>query len=450
MAKLPHPVIVVPGITASYLTDLYPFPPETLWAVMTKDYERAALHPDDLKAVLPTTARAYEAIEPAHVRSGQPYDIAYKELIEELRYNLKAKEDEPVPVFSFGYDWRQPLEAVENELVDFIEEVRRRTALLRHYNKDGYGENPKVNLVGHSMGGLVIADCLARFAGKLPVGKVVTLASPFQGSLEAVIKVTTGTANLGTDAPSSREREAARLTPGLYYLVPSFAEGLDITDQTLPKTLFDPNLWQPAIVETIAEYIRLHGVKAMNLADRRAMARDLFAGMLAAAQAHRARLDGFDLKKVGLKPEDWLCVVGVNATTRVRLRIDKQGPSPEFEFQSSDRDNQWSQPDAKDEDKRITGDGTVPFVGALPKFLPYESLVCVRPDDFGYWEIQDKATLKVAGFHGIMPNMDMLHRLIVRFFKGAADSHGNTWGLPPPGVSVEQWKPPIDLETPKT
>jgi pimeloyl-ACP methyl ester carboxylesterase len=446
MGKLPNPVIVVPGITASYLTDLYPIPPETLWAVLTKEYERAALHPDDLKATLPTTARTYEAIEPAHVRSGQPYDVAYKELISELRYNLKAKEDEPVPVFAFGYDWRQPLEAVENELVDFIEEVRRRTALMRHYNKDGYGEDSKVNLVGHSMGGLVIADCLARSAGKLPVGKIVTLASPFQGSLEAVIKVTTGTANLGPDPPSSREREAARLTPGLFYLVPSFQEGLTITDSTLPKTLFDPNLWQPAIVDTISEYIRLHGVRAMNATDRRAMARDLFAAMLGAAQAHRKRVDTLDLKKAGLKPEDWLCVVGVNSTTRVRLRIDRQGQAAEFEFQSSDRDNQWSKSGATDAEKRVTGDGTVPFEGAIPKFLPYESLVCVRPEDFGYWEIQDKITLNLAGFHGIMPNMDMLHRLIVRFFKDAPDSHGNTWGFAPPGVSDDDWKPPLDLK----
>src|SRR5258708_5492694 len=193
---LPNPVILVPGITASYLTDLYPIPPDTLWAVITKEYERAALHPDDLKAMLPATGRSYEAAEPAMVRSGQPFDIAYKELVEELRHNLRAKEDEPVPVFAFGYDWRQPLEAVENELVEFIEEVRRRTSLMRHYNKQGYGKDSKVNLIGHSMGGLLIASCLARFGQKLPVDKIVTLASPFQGSLEAVIKVTTGTANL--------------------------------------------------------------------------------------------------------------------------------------------------------------------------------------------------------------------------------------------------------------
>ena len=91
----------------------------------------------------------------------------------------------------------------------------------------------------------------------------------------------------------------------------------------------------------------------------------------------------------------------------------------------------------------MTGDGTVPFRGALPKFLPRESLVCVTPDDFGYWEIQDKLTTKLAGFHGILPNMNMLHRLIVIHFTDRKDVHGNIWGRRAPGVPKDSWKPPI-------
>jgi hypothetical protein len=49
----------------------------------------------------------------------------------------------------------------------------------------------------------------------------------------------------------------------------------------------------------------------------------------------------------------------------------------------------------------------------------------------------------VAGFHGILPNMDMLHRLIVRHFTGRVDSRGNTWGRPVPGV--KRWQPPMPL-----
>ena len=38
---LSNPVIVIPGITANYLRDDYTLPPETIWSVLTKSYERA-------------------------------------------------------------------------------------------------------------------------------------------------------------------------------------------------------------------------------------------------------------------------------------------------------------------------------------------------------------------------------------------------------------------------
>ncbi|MGB8274955.1 MAG: alpha/beta hydrolase, partial [Alphaproteobacteria bacterium] len=189
---LPNPVIVIPGITAIYLRDEYTLPPDVIWSVLTKEFERAALHPDNTR---------YEAQEPARVAPGQLYEIAYRELIEELRHNLCERVDEPVPVFPFGYDWRQPLASVEQQLAVFIDEVIARTALLRHYDRDGYATEPKVNLVGHSMGGLVIAGYLERTGRNAKVAKVATLATPFRGSFEAVIKVTTGTGNLGTEAP---------------------------------------------------------------------------------------------------------------------------------------------------------------------------------------------------------------------------------------------------------
>ena len=118
--SLPDPVIVVPGITATYLRDDYPLPPEIIWKVlpMHKDYGRATLHPDNPD---------YEAREPAVVRPGQLYEIAYKELIEELRYNLSPNVDQEVPVYPFGYDWRKPLEMIETELDVFIDEVIERT-----------------------------------------------------------------------------------------------------------------------------------------------------------------------------------------------------------------------------------------------------------------------------------------------------------------------------------
>lgn len=446
---LPYPVIVVPGITATYLRDDYLLPPDFPWTVMTKNFDRIALHPDDLR---------YESIEPAQMQPGQIYEVAYRELIEELRHNLSPKADQPVPVHPFSYDWRQPLDVVEAKLEAFINEVIDRTKLLRHYDADDYASDARVNLVGHSMGGLVIAGCVERMAragtAKKKIGKIASLASPFRGSFEAVIKIATGTANLGGGVPSSREREAARLMPSLYHLFPSMKDGDAVSiDPSFPKTsLFEPSLVQPSVLESIAEFIRLKG---LNKKERAAQAQELLASMLDQARSHRGRIEQFSLSDAGLTSNDWLCVVGVGSVTRVRMKVSNERGKPVYELSSSDRMNQWTNGIAKDgfdpqaeAKRRQTGDGTVPFEGAVPGFLARENLVCVTPDDYGYWELQDRSVSAVAGFHGILPNMDMLHRLLTTHFLSRQGDRNrpkykNIWGRPAPGVTEKTWAPAI-------
>lgn len=431
---LPDPVIVVPGITATYLRDEYALPPETVWSVLTKHYDRFSLHPDDMR---------YESAEPARVRPDQVFEVAYRELIQELRHNLSARDDQPVPVYPFAYDWRRPLKETEADLARFIDEVIGRTSLLRHYDKAGYAEAPRVNLVGHSMGGLIIAGCLQTLGAGARVGKVATLATPFRGSFEAVLRVAAGTANLGAGDASSREREAARVTPSLYHLVPQFEGALQIEGDGLPVSLFEPGLWQPSVVATIAEYVRRFGRDATG---RTAQAAAIFAAMLRDAKEHRERVEAFRLDAAGLTDKDWLCVVGVNSKTRVSLRIEVEGSKPRFVLDSDDRENHWQ--DGADAAARSrTGDGTVPFLGAQPAFLAPENLVCVCPDDFGYWEVGDRVLAAAAGFHGILPNMDLVHRMLVRHFTGRPDRHGNTWGRPAPGVTSPVWPLEMRVET---
>lgn len=425
------PVIVIPGITGSYLHDEYQMPADAVWGLVQHDYVRVALHPNNPQ---------YEAVEPARVQPDGIFDIAYKEMVQELRYNLREREDEPVPVFPFAYDWRQPLENIEGQLADFVDEVIERTKLLSNYADADYADDPKVNLVGHSMGGLIITGYLERKGKGARVAKVATLATPYRGSFEAVIKLATGTANLGSTEPSSREREAARLTPSLYYLLPSIQNNLLVESPSLPKSLFDPALWQRAVTDSIEEFIRLQTTTKAD--DRRQQSQRLFVGFLKAAQDHRARMENFQLAKAGLQATDWLCVAGVDCKTRVQLRIASTRQGPQFDLSSGFRKNEWGKKETG-ANWRLTGDGTVPLDGALPAFLKPENVVCVTPDDFGYWEVQDKLSSQVAGLHAILANMDMVHRLIVRHFTERPDTRGNTWGRPVPGVA--KWDPPMTL-----
>jgi hypothetical protein len=209
----------------------------------------------------------------------------------------------------------------------------------------------------------------------------------------------------------------------------------------LPDDLYSVDTWQQGVVDTLAEFIRLNGLQGRaSLTVRRTIARDLLEDMLTRAHAHRRRIEQLDLTttRVG-SAAGWLCLVGVDATTRVRLRITEKGGTPFFELTSDDRCNKWEEADAVA--REDTGDGTVPFKGAVPTFLERRHVVCVRPDDFGYWELKDKALLQFAGFHALLPGLNLGHRLVVSHFRGKATK--GVWARSAPGVSEAEWAPPI-------
>lgn len=461
-----YPVIVVPGITASVLRDEYRPDPEPVWRVVEREYERIALHPDepDEEAAAEPRVR-YEGSGPARVRADRVFSIPYDELVRELRHNLTRRADEPTPVYPFAYDWRQPLKPIEDQLADFVDEVINRTKLMRHYFRGGYWEDPGVDLVGHSMGGLIIAGFLEAKGGE-KVRKVATLATPFQGSFEAVIKVAVGTANLGPESSTSRERETARVTPALYHLAPSM-EGAVEAEGGLSDDLFDPAAWQPGVVQTIVEYVRVYGlereeggaVEEVKKESWRQRAEKLFGKMLSQAHEHRERIDGLNLEDAGLAVDDWLCVVGVGETTRVTLKItEDDNGDPFFDLTSKHRKNGYLSPRERKEleergeevpDLWETGDGTVPYLGAKPKFLPLEKLVCVSGEEFGYWEIRDKLLNAGAGFHGILPKMNLAHKLVVAHLKAPkgepGEAHDGLRGRRAPDLAKNvEWEPPLE------
>lgn len=424
MTPRPDPVIFLPGIMGSTLRDEYPVAPEPVWNVgrfVMKSYERITLHPNDLR---------YEAVEPARVVPDHPFPLFYGECIEELRYNLAARPDEPVPVFPFAYDWRQPLAATEEQLRDFIEEVVERTALLRHYRESGYDTaTGRVHLVAHSMGGLIVAGYVARY-GDARVHKVATIAAPFRGSLESIAKTAIGVGGFGFGGGGSREREAARLTPALYHMLPTFEGAVQRAKAGLDGTLFDVQHWQRSIIETIALFIERHGVVAGGQTPVAAAERVL-GEMLHEAQQYRARLEGLTLHDT----TRWLSIVGIDEKTRLQVTLTHDAAAgPRFAL--GDAENAWraTKPSAK------TGDGTVPFLGALAAFVPEEQVVCVRPSDFGLFEVKDRL-LTELGFHSALPSMHLVQRMVISHLSGRRGPRGGTHS---PRISAGDWQPPVE------
>lgn len=306
------------------------------------------------------------------------------------------------------------------------------------------------------MGGLIIAGYVERYSAAL-VDRVVTLATPFQGSWEAVLKLTTGTGDLGEDSGKARERHAARMMPALYHLLPSYEGGLEV-DDGLDGDIFHPEAWQPNVVGTIERQVGGWDITGA----------ELFRDMLGAARAHRDRIGGLELAATGpagdgeasgggdtdggdtgarsplLPARHWLAIVGADAKTRVGLRVRKgDDGAPRFDLRSAERRNRW---DSEDDALRLeSGDGTVPLAGAAAPFLDDSRLVCVTASDFGYWELKDRTLSRFTGLHGLLPTMNMVHRTILRFLLGKDDRYGNTWGRPFPGVAEGDWRPPLAL-----
>jgi pimeloyl-ACP methyl ester carboxylesterase len=420
------PVIVLPGITGTTLHDDYPLASEAVWTlVLSRETERVSLHPDDPR---------YEAREPARIRPGRLLGTVYDDLVLALRHDLSPRDDRRTPVFPFPYDWRQPIEVIADQLAEFAAEVIDRTTLLRHYS--GYREvsgGPRVDLVGHSMGGLVIADYLARH-GAERVRKVVTLGTPYEGSLEAVVKLVTGLGTLSERPAADREREAARSTPAIYYLLPSFAGAVRRAKPGVATDLFRVDAWQASVLESLAEYVRLHGVVAGDRQLRRVRARELLGTFLRAARQHRGRVRRLDLGALHVASRDWLAIVGVDAETRVAIVSEERRGRVRFVLEEDQVRNEYP-------DSRATGDGTVPLAGAVPRFLPEAALVALRPGDFGRFEWRDRGLLQVAGFHAALPNLNVAQRLVLRHLRPAFA--GEVWARPIPGVARRAWRPPI-------
>ena len=412
----------------SALRDEYPTNPENVWSVLkaaTKNYERITLHPDNVK---------YELVEPSRVVKDQVFDLFYSEIIEELRHNLSQDPDKPVPVYPFAYDWRHPLDLVQEQFSLFVDEVIARTSLMRHYNKGGYTKaTGKVNLVAHSMGGLIVAGYV-QSEGMRRIDKVASIASPFRGSLEAIAKTSIGVGGFTFSSGGSREREAARVTPALYHLLPSFKRAVVTTDGKEADIFLEEN-WQQGILDTLATFVERFGLSTTKPDNQ---ARDLLTAMLDQAWKHRLRLERLKLAD----SKRWLCIVGVGGKTRqdLTLKFDARTERPLFEL--GEETDEWSQ----NHNSIRTGDNTVPFSGAQCSFVPANEIICLSPDEFAFFEFKDRL-INQLGFHSSLPSMNLVQRLVVSHFLGW--KQGKLEGYPSPEIDPKTWDPPVAGIKPK-
>lgn len=199
-----NPVIIVPGIVGSYLVRTDLFLDNERWPNLLL----MSLSPDDLylnDLVLSSDGNSMRAISPTILLKNIGDFDFFNSLLNQF------SEDQVVELFP--YDWRLSVETSSMKLKEKIEEIKLKTG------------SDKLNLVAHSMGGLVVKEYLKLF-GNDSIEKFIDIATPHTGSPKSFKALNYGD-NFGFEKfglsilNSERIKIISQNMPSVYELLPS-------------------------------------------------------------------------------------------------------------------------------------------------------------------------------------------------------------------------------------
>ncbi|MFB6818940.1 esterase/lipase family protein [Streptomyces sp. NPDC056347] len=135
-----------------------------------------------------------------------------------LRRRLPDDEDgTPVNLVAFAYDWRLSCRYNADRLAERVDEELGRWRASRADRRDA-----KAVFLCHSMGGLVTRQYVERCGGAEVTRRVITLGTPYRGSLDALLYLVNGLRRgigpVGLDLTAF-----ARSLPSLHQLTPDYA-----------------------------------------------------------------------------------------------------------------------------------------------------------------------------------------------------------------------------------
>lgn len=211
--------------------------------------------------------------------------------------------------FQFAYDWRRDIVESAQQLYDF---VQSRCEFVRQKNQEVFGyqqSTVKINIVAHSMGGLVTryflrygnADLPAdgslppvTWAGAKLVNKVVLVGTPNGGALEALEDLLTG-----SHFPIGFPKYEASLLgtlPAVYQLLPRLRHRPVVLKQDPSQTIdiFDPRIWEQyqwGLMNPLQEEILKWLLPEASRQDRHTIALDHLTKVLTRARHLHAALD---------------------------------------------------------------------------------------------------------------------------------------------------------------
>jgi pimeloyl-ACP methyl ester carboxylesterase len=270
-----HPVIVIPGIFGTQLTD--PKTKTIVWGQFTGEEMVANFSTEQLRLLslpmeegknlkdLRDTVIPSGVLKVVKVRLlGLPLDVnAYKDMIDGLEFggyyggDTKQGDGKKYDTsFTFGYDWRRDLVDTAKQLHAFVQEKKK---YLQKKYEEVYGVKDydvKFDIVAHSMGGLIARYYLLYGDADLPadgsapdvtwkgahnIGKAVIVGTPHAGYLDAFTELVGGVV-FAPGVPRI-EPAVAGTWSTFYEMMPAPGLGMVVDEKGEPLDLYDPALW---------------------------------------------------------------------------------------------------------------------------------------------------------------------------------------------------------------
>ena len=212
-----NPVIIIPGILSSYLdkddgTEVWPNLAKT--AIDPNNHYLDDLQLNDDGTNSSVEIKVGDILRSQGSINGFKIPIVYTDFFQGLISKLSEQYVEGQDLFVFPYDWRLDVDSVaQQKLSLFIENVLEQSG------------SEKVDIIAHSMGGLVTKSYIKDFGGS-KIGKFIDIATPHLGSPSSLKTLSYGD-DLGIAIPfhslidPNEIKKISQNFPSVYELLPS-------------------------------------------------------------------------------------------------------------------------------------------------------------------------------------------------------------------------------------
>ena len=379
---LNRPCIIVPGIQGTALQNSYPIAPQPTWSTLTIIGENFS-PPDFNSLALDDRAQA-DFSDLVLTKTSQLLEIAYAPLASALQGRLN------IPAYVFPYDWRYSIAQAAEDLVIFVKRLQQKPM------SSIKGWDHLFDFAVHSMGGLVLRAFLEAWDNSgaktpPPIGRIVFIATPHLGSLDAAVALISG--EVSWFGGRKEMRKLARTFPSVYELLPRFPKalvrGADEVD------VFDETNWQSNTVESDANNSGF----------------DVQQFHLSAAKRVLANLPLPTDPAFKILPEDQLIIFG-NKPNAVPIQV-----------QVADKPGCWYD---FDHATKGPGDDVVPVVSARLNGIASVELTA---DDVSYFHPVQRG-MAAIDMHAFLPALDEVATIVSRFFAGQKGADLLPKGLP--------------------